>query len=398
MHVSPFLVIYQYLITDALDARLERDRSNGSALDCNGLGSTSSVCSIVARSNSVCQYIVAQCQQHTEYDGENDTTHSGRNSTVADSGSGSDNDNDRSSGDIDSSVTTDDGDGDTSEGDGDDGDTSEGDDSDISEGDDGDTGEVDDGDSSEDDGSEGDVGDTSEGDSDVSISDGDDGATSEGDGDDGDTREGDGDNGENDGVGDSDNGDGGSNDNNESESDNGGDMNDTTDSTTDIPPQTNPSSESNMISIGIFSVVAVAVFVALVSLAIVTLLIVYVRRKKKVAVAVQIEDATEHKETGGGIGEKHLDNPTYNTSLEFQPCSQAADDAERNLLNPLYDLRTEAEQRECEPHAYAILESPSYAMPGELQVSNSQTDSETATPDLFDHDYDYADTPVNTTL
>ena len=246
-----------------------------------------------------------------------------------------------------------------------------------------------------------------EGDGDTGEGDGEgDGDTGEGDGVGGDTSEGGDYTGESDREGNGDDEiDGGSdNDDNgddgESKSDGNIGGNNTTDNEVGFTPLTNPSpsnptsnpsSDNDKASIGIFSSgIAVAVSLALVFLALITFLIVYVKRKTKLAMAVQIEDSYEHNDTGGAIGEKHLDNPTYNTNLEFPPCSHAVEDTERNLVNPLYGLKTEAEQKQCNPRAYAILECP---IPGEGNIPDSQSDSEPAIPDF--HDYDYVDIPAD---
>ena len=168
-------------------------------------------------------------------------------------------------------------------------------------------------------------------------------------------------------------------------------------------PDITPSSDDKKLSIVIFSVAAVAVVVVLGFLALTVILLVYVKRKKKRLGTVKTEDGPPSLHQNGvvhvgGKGEKHLDNPTYNTSLEY-PAEAVEQITEHNVVNPLYNMKTEQthEQPDGVAHSYAILECPSYAIP-HAPITPTPTDSrsEAVTPENPElHDYDYADTPAN---
>lgn len=178
---------------------------------------------------------------------------------------------------------------------------------------------------------------------------------------------------------------------------------DNTEERTSAPsPDTLPTTEG--VSVEVFSAVASSVVVVLLLTLTAGFLMVYVRRKRKRIATAQVGDSTdthqsngecmEGKGGGGGKGEKHLDNPTYDGSLESPNCPQVAEITEHNVINPLYDLSTDS----AETRLYAVLEGPDYAV---LECPNYAVPSRVCGPtncavvDIDDdcHNYDYADIP-----
>ena len=323
---------------------MDRQRSNTSFLQCSGNETTLNECSVQHLSETACYYVLVQCGEgETPSDeGSNSSVvlpgdKEGSNTTTGDTdigGSGN-----GSSSDVDS--------GDDDDGDGDDGDGDDSDDGDGGDDDDGDDGDGDDGDSDDGDGDSDDGG-------------GDGGSRSEGDdGDDGTSK-------------------------NDTSSDiDSGSNNNRTD-TEEIPTL---EGVAGMLSIEIFSGVAVAVLLVLILIAMGAIFLLYMKRKNKHIFPTQYIDS-EKRQTKG---EKHLDNPTYNSSLKYPPSSQPSEADEHNLVNPLYNMNSEPDNKP----EYAELEGPAdYAVPIDLHVPHCPVPTNSTADEIPDsHDYDYADIP-----
>jgi hypothetical protein len=167
---------------------------------------------------------------------------------------------------------------------------------------------------------------------------------------------------------------------------------DDTHESTSSPPDVTSREKEKDLSVGVFSAITGAVVVTLILTTLTTLLLVYMRRRRKQKTTSQVEDvAGPHQSEGAsGVGEKHLDNPTYTGSLEASNCPQTADAPEHHVVNPLYDLTVES----TETQLYAVLECPNYAIPGEVHVPASPTDNGLTETDSL-HNYDYADIPIS---
>ena len=167
-----------------------------------------------------------------------------------------------------------------------------------------------------------------------------------------------------------------------------------------------PSSvDDESIPIDVFVGVAAAILIGIVLIILTTILIVYMKQRNKQITAVWIEDATKTQQnietSSNGKGEKHLDNPTYDESIENPPECPDDDEVEHNVVNPLYDMmKTESGEHKTDSQLYAILECPSYAVPGEVIVPTNPAAYETVTDvnhgaDIANNvnEYDYADIP-----
>ena len=315
---------------------LDREGSTTTVSQCIGNETTLNECPLqYHQSDTICQYVLVQCGEDGDPDDkdmENSTVHPG------DEGGSNATTDIGSSGNGSSSDV---GDGDGDDGDGDDGDGDDGDDGD------GDDGDGDDGDSG---------GDTNGGDG---------GDKSEsGDGDDGESKSDQDKDGDNIGSGSNNN------------------------TTEEEPPS---EEEGGMLSVEVFSGVVVAVLVVLILIVLGVIFLVYMKRKNKHVFPKQYVDSEENQTKG----EKYLDNPTYNSSLKYPPSSQPSQAQEHNLVNPLYDLNSEYDNKP----EYAVLEGPAnYAVPIDLHVPHLPkpvaANSTAEIPDT--HDYDYADINMST--
>ena len=175
---------------------------------------------------------------------------------------------------------------------------------------------------------------------------------------------------------------------------------------TSLPPEVQPTTvQIGAVSVAVFSAITASVVVFLLLLFTVVFVLVYMkRRRKRAASSTQVGDSTNTTNQSnpqgecvgekGGRGEKHLDNPTYDASLESPHSPQAGQMTEHNVLNPLYDLNSDSTDTRLyavlEPPDYAILECPSYSLPDKLSMPSTTTE-----PVNIDdgHNYDYADIP-----
>ena len=98
-----------------------------------------------------------------------------------------------------------------------------------------------------------------------------------------------------------------------------------------------------------------------------------------------------------GVGERsgeHLDNPVYSSAEGCKPLPQTAENLERLLMNPLYDIKMGTKDNQ--PNAYAVLESegPEYAVPEAVPKPNTDSGATTAGPipeATVKHPYDYVE-------
>ena len=171
---------------------------------------------------------------------------------------------------------------------------------------------------------------------------------------------------------------------------------------TSVPPEVRPTAgQSHTLSVVVFSAITTSVVVVLFLVSVMVFLLVYVkRRRRRAAASAQVSDSTNQNkgegvgERGGGGGEKHLDNPVYDASMESPNNSQGAEITEHSVVNPLYDTNSDATDARLyavlEAPNYAVLEGPNYAMPGQVFPPCSATE----TLSIDDgHNYDYADIP-----
>ena len=321
------------------------------AFECIGNEDTFGECS-QTQLETVCQYVVVQCDDREDVD--SDDGDDGNYSTSPDDKGNSSNivHNDNTIG----------GNGDNSDG---------------NSGDDRDSGEDSDGDS----GKSGDGKDSGDNDSGESGDDKDSADNSDGDSGDSEDR---------DSGDDSEGGNGGDNgDNVEMENSNTTDS----ESTEEKTPEVNQKKKGDGASIGIISGVVAAVLVAIALVLLGAVVLVYRRQKNKHINTTTAEDASELQNGGGRVGEKHLDNPTYNSSLEYPPPPEADEAVEHHVVNPLYDMAKESNHQHSAQ--YAILECPDYAVPDDAHIPTSPSAvTASPTPEVPDvHDYDYADTP-----
>ena len=167
---------------------------------------------------------------------------------------------------------------------------------------------------------------------------------------------------------------------------------------TSVPPEVRPTTgQTHTVSVAVFSAITTSVVVVLFLVFAMVFLLVYMKRRGRRAASCQVGDSTKGEsvgERGGGGGEKHLDNPIYDASMESPNCSQGAEITEHNVVNPLYNTNSDSTDAGLyavlEAPNYAVLEGPDYAMPGQVCPPCSATE----TLNIDDrHNYDYADIP-----
>ena len=141
------------------------------------------------------------------------------------------------------------------------------------------------------------------------------------------------------------------------------------------------------VAVGIIAGVIVVILLALVVVMIGVVIVIILKRKTKKITTTddtlqynrRYESAKKFQGRGRGGGEKHLDNPIYNSSI----VSPKKDETfELHLVNPLYDIKKESDGQ---PHAYAVFNSPEYAVPGPVPKSGALLTT------AEKHAYDYVD-------
>ena len=157
-----------------------------------------------------------------------------------------------------------------------------------------------------------------------------------------------------------------------------------------VPEVTEPL-KGDGVSVGVVTGAIAATLAPLVLIILVVVLILLTRlRNKNIDTTKTVEGTPSEVERNGGQCEKHLDNPTYNSNIEYPPSSQVDDD-EHNFVNPLYDVSMKLDRQPSVK--YAVLECPDYAEP-HLPTTPAAVAHTSSKPEIPEtHDYDYADTP-----
>lgn len=141
-------------------------------------------------------------------------------------------------------------------------------------------------------------------------------------------------------------------------------------STTDSVPAVTEALQGDGVSVGVVTGAIAATLAPLVLIILAVVLISLMRIRNKNAVTKTVEGTLSEVERNGGQCEKHLDNPTYNSSLEYPPSSQVNND-EHIFVNPLYDVSMKLDRQPSVK--YAVLECPDYAEPHPPHYSCSST-------------------------
>ena len=150
--------------------------------------------------------------------------------------------------------------------------------------------------------------------------------------------------------------------------------------------------ERKGLSVGVIAGVVVIVLVSLVLVIVGVLILIVVKQKAKQINDTSAEYASELQERGRG--EKHLNNPTYDSSKEHTTAPETDQTLERNLYNPLY---TVSDAPNHQSHTYAVLDpgDPEYAVPDAVHKPTGTSDAALplASPGAPEkHEYEYVET------
>ena len=153
--------------------------------------------------------------------------------------------------------------------------------------------------------------------------------------------------------------------------------------------------ERKGLSVGVIAGVVVVVLVSLALVVVGVLILIVVKQRAKQINDTSAEYASELQERGRG--EKHLNNPTYDSSKEHTAAPETDQILERNLYNPLY---TVSDAPNHQSHTYAVLDpgDPEYAVPDAVHKPTSTGTSDAAlavaSPGAPEkHEYEYVETP-----
>ena len=148
------------------------------------------------------------------------------------------------------------------------------------------------------------------------------------------------------------------------------------------------------LSVGVIAGVVVVVLVSLALVVVGVLILIVVKQRAKQINDTSAEYASELQERGRG--EKHLNNPTYDSSKEHTAAPETDQILERNLYNPLY---TVSDAPNHQSHTYAVLDpgDPEYAVPDAVHKPTSTGTSDAAlavaSPGAPEkHEYEYVET------
>ena len=149
-------------------------------------------------------------------------------------------------------------------------------------------------------------------------------------------------------------------------------------------------SPNSSIASGTIAGVLVAVILVLLLVVILVIIFVILRRKTKqisVPSDQQYDSANARfQRSMEGVGEKHLDNPVYDSGKGLETFLQSGENFEHNLMNPLYSINTES--TDSKPHDYATLESDA----AEYEIPRCDTlPKNEAHPSTNAANYDYVD-------